>query len=554
MAALPIADRPAARESSRPSSAHRAANGWLAIVVLLSLPAAVPLLVILASTLSPDVETWSHLSRYVLPRVLGNTLVLVVGVASLTAVLGVGLAWLTAGCDFPGRRCFDWALLLPLAVPGYVLSTVAVGFLDYAGPLQTALRGWFGDGVWLPPIRSTGGVIVVMSLALYPYVYLLARSAFLTQGTRLLEAARTLGHGPGRAFWYVALPVARPWIVAGVALVAMETLADFGTVAVFNYDTFTTAIYRAWFGLFSVSAALELAAVLMLIVAVALAVERRARSGAGFSVEAPTRAPIRVVLGPRARWVAALCAAAVLLLGFGLPFVQLLVWAARHAATDLDSRYLGFVGRSVTLAGLAALIVLAAAVLLAYGTRIDPRGITRAFARVATLGYAVPGTVLAVGIIVPVALASRTLGAWLGPGVAVPYLQGTLVTLLLAYLARFFVVGYGPIESGLKRITPSIDEAAAGLGVRHLALLRRIHLPLMRSGIATAAILVFVDVMKEMPITLIARPFGWDTLAVRIFEMTSEGEWERAALPAVAIVIAGLIPILLLTRRSGHAS
>jgi iron(III) transport system permease protein len=528
-------------------------NRWLAVAGLLSLPTLVPLLVIGASILNPDVETWSHLGRYVLPRVISNTLVLVAGVATLTLVLGVTLGWLTAACDFPGRRFFDWALLLPLAIPGYVLATVAVGFLDYAGPLQSWLRQHFGTSAWIPPIRSTGGVILVMSLALYPYVYLLARGAFLTQGTRLLEAARMLGRPPRAAFWHVALPIARPWVAVGVALVSMETLADFGTVSVFNYDTFTTAIYRAWFGLFSVSAALELAAVLMVIVALALLIERIGRSRARFVVEQSHRPAQRFVLGNRLRWLAFALAAGVLLLGFALPFLQLFVWAMDHASTDLDDRYFGFAVRSLLLASFAAAIVVAASVLLGYAGRFDTRPATRVFTRIATLGYAVPGTVLAVGIIVPVALATRALDRWFGDAVAMPYLQGTLVTLLLAYLARFFFVGHGPVDSGLQRISRSIDDAAASLGVRGSAMLRRVHLPQLRGGLATAALLVFVDVMKEMPITLIARPFGWDTLAVRVFEMTSEGEWERAALPAVAIVLVGLAPVVLLTRRAAHA-
>jgi len=539
-------------ETAQPPRERR--SGWLLVAALLALPAAVPLIAIVFATLTPDTEVWAHLARYVLPRVIGNTLALVGGVLVLTAVIGVGLAWLTAACEFPGRRFFDWALMLPLAVPGYVLATIAVGFLDFAGPLQSALRAVLGESARLPPIRSGGGVVIVMSLALYPYVYLLARSAFATQGARVLEAARTLGHPPRRAFWSVSVPIARPWIVIGLALVAMETLADFGTVAVFNYDTFTTAIYRAWFGFFSVNAALELAAVLLLLVALALAAERYARSGARFAVETPARGATRLVLGRRARWFATGVAAGVLLIAFALPLLQLLVWAVQHAPRDLDLRYFGLVGRSLALASLAAALIVVAALLLAYATRCDGRRATRALARLATLGYAVPGTVLAVGVIVPVAFATRALEATFGPSSYVPYLQGTLVTLLLAYVARFMFVGHGAIDSGLQRITRSIDDAAAGLGVRRLALLQRVHLPLLRSGLAAGATLAFVDVMKEMPITLIARPFGWDTLAVRVFEMASEGEWERAALPAVAIVLVGLVPVAILTRRSVHAA
>lgn len=547
-------------EASRWHHNHHAARA-AALAGALALPALVPLLVIAGSLFQLETEVWSHLGRYILPDVIFNTLRLLVGVAVITGILGTGLAWLTAVCDFPGRRFFDWALLLPLAIPGYVLAFVAVGLLDYAGPLQGWLRREWGTSAWVPPIRSTNGwgVILVLSLALYPYVYLLARSAFLSQGKRVLEAAQTLGLSSRQAALKVALPMARPWIAAGLALVAMETLADFGTVSVFNYTTFTRAIYSAWFGLFSVSAALELAAVLMFFVLGALWLERSSRARVRYSGDrSGAYAERRIELKGAGRWGAFAAAASVFLLAFMLPFAQLLVWAAKHAATDFDLRYLGFALRSLTLAGSAAVVILGASVLLAYVTRAQPGPLTRVFARLGTLGYAIPGTVLAVGIFVPLAWFNNQLQAGLDAvlGDAAPsiYLQGTLVTVLVAYLARFLAVGFGPVESSLQRVTRSLDEAAISLGVSGAALLKRVHLPLLRTGIATGAALVFVDVMKEMPITLITRPFGWDTLAVRVFEMTTEGEWERAALPAVVIVLAGLIPVALLTRRGAHVA
>ncbi len=533
----------------------RHASRAAALATALALPALLPLLVVIGSLFNVDTEVWSHLSRYVLPEVIFNTVRLLAGVVILTAVLGTGLAWLTAVCDFPGRRFFDWALLLPLAIPAYVLAFVVVGFLDYSGPLQTWLRASWGTSAWMPAIRSSNGwgAILVLSLALYPYVYLLARSAFLSQGRRVLEAAQTLGLSARAAAWRVALPMARPWIATGIALVAMETLADFGTVAVFNYNTFTKAIYSAWFGMFTLSAALELAAILMLLVLVILWIERRSRARVRYGADrAGASSDSRIVLKGVSRWLACGAATLVFLGAFLLPFFQLLVWAADHLA-DFDLRYVGFAIRSLVLAGSAAVIILAAAVTLAYVTRMEPGRWTRSFARLGTIGYAIPGTVLAVGIVVPMAWFNNFLqgGLTLLLGASGPtlYLQGTLVTVLVAYLARFLAVGYGPVESGLQRVTRNIDEAAISLGVTRGALLKRVHLPLLRTGIATGAVLVFVDVMKEMPITLITRPFGWDTLAVRVFEMTSNGEWERAAVPAVAIVLAGLIPVALLTRR-----
>jgi iron(III) transport system permease protein len=538
-------------------------RGWrdpLSVVlgVLLCLPALVPLIVIAHATLSPEAEVWAHLARYVLPEVTFNTIKLLVGVALLSGVLGTALAWLTSICEFPGRRFFDWALLLPLAIPTYVLAFVAVGFLDYSGPLQTWLRELTGSSQWVPRIRSTGGVILVLSLALYPYVYLLARTAFLTQGRRALEAAQTLGFGRAAAMWKVALPMARPWIAAGVALVCMETLADFGAVSVFNYNTFTTAIYRAWFGMFSVNAALELAGVLLVFVIAAFALERSSRAGARFtSARDMSREAARLPLGPGMRWIAFTAAVLVLALAFVLPLVQLMVWSIENAG-DIDSRYWGFIARSLMLAGSAVVVIVSASLLLAYLERSRSTASMKTLVRLATLGYAVPGTVLAVGIVVPLVLLNNYLQGWLrdwfGASAPVLLLQGTLLAVLIAYLARFLTVGFNPVESGLQRITRSIDEAAASLGVVGTQLIRKVHVPLLRTSLATAATLVFVDVMKEMPITLITRPPGWDTLAVRVWEMTSEGEWERAALPAVAIVLVGLVPAAMLTRRGAHVA
>ncbi|MGH8178606.1 MAG: ABC transporter permease [Steroidobacter sp.] len=539
----------------------RTSRRWpgLILVVLLCLPALAPLLVIISAVAAPEVEIWTHLARYVLPEVVTNTLVLVLGVAVLAGVIGTGLAWLTSICEFPGRRFFDWALLLPLAIPAYVLAFVAVGFLDYAGPLQTWIRDAFGSSRWVPPIRSTGGVILVLSLALYPYTYLLARSAFLTQGRRALEAAQTLGLSRAAAGWRVTLPLARPWIAAGVALVCMETLADFGAVSVFNYNTFTTAIYRAWFGMFSVHAALELAAILMVFVLLALVLERRSRAGARFaSARDASRESSRFILRGVARWAATGSAALVFGTAFLLPVVQLLWWAADRATGDIDVRYWGFVLRSILLAGSAAVVIVAASLALAYVLRRQQAWSVRSIVRIATMGYAVPGTVLAVGILVPLVAINNFLQDLLrslfGPSAAVPLLQGTVLAVLLAYLARFLAVGFNPVETGLQRITQNVDEAAISLGVVGVKLVRKVHLPLLRTSLATAATLVFVDVMKEMPITLITRPFGWDTLAVRVFEMTSEGEWERAALPAIAIVLVGLVPAAMLTRRGAYVA
>lgn len=533
---------------------HRFFSGWRLASFAVAALVLVPVGVVLWSWFTPPADVWPHLRETVLPDVISNTVWLVLGVAAGTALLGVSLAWLTAVCEFPGRRIFAWALLLPLAMPAYVLAFVAVGLLDFTGPVQSALRDWFGSSQWFPHIRSRGGVIAVMTLALYPYVYLIARNAFLTQGRRAMEAAQSLGCSRRRAFFEIALPMARPWIVAGVMLVVMETLADFGTVAVFNYDTFTTAIYKAWFSLFSLPAALQLASVLVLFVFVVLLLEQYSRSRQRYTQAG--RASLqrdRFVLRGGTRWSAVAYCTLVVTLAFMIPLAQLLAWAWDVYAQDLDERYWGFLTRSLMLAGGAALLTGTLALILSYAGRRHTGAATRTANRIATLGYALPGPLLAVGVYAPVAWLDNhiidTARAYFGVEIG-QVLGGTLLVMMLAYIARFLAVAYNPVDANMQRITRSIDEAARSVGVRGWEMLRRVHLPILRGGALTAATLVFVDVMKEMPITLMTRPFGWDTLSVRIFEMTSEGEWQRAALPAVTLVLAGLLPIILLVRHS----
>ena len=533
------------------SSSPRAGSALAAILV--ALPMAAVLAAIAQGATGADPALWAHLAEHVLARVVANTAILVVGVVAIAVLLGTSLAWLTAACDFPGRAFFAWALLLPMAMPAYVLAFVAVATLDYAGAVPTAFRGWFGAGFAVPPIRSTGGVIAVLGLASYPYVYLMARGAFLTHGARVLEAAQSLGFGPWAGLFRVAIPLARPWLAGGAALVAMETLADFGAVSVFNYDTFTTAIYESWYGLFSIETALALALLLLGFVAVALAAERVAR-GRGWHVaaDAGSRAPARLLLPGMRGWLACGYATTVFAAGFVLPAIALARWAVEVAPFDLDARYVTYIVRTLALAAMAALACLVLALALGYATRQSSGPVPRVAARFATLGYAIPGTVLAVGVV-------STLGAIDGlwrslTGGAGLWLQGTVLALLFGYVARFLAVAYGPVQGGFTRIRPSLEEAARSLGLGTREVVARLHLPLLGAGLGTALLLVFVDVMKEMPITLMTRPFGWDTLAVRVFEMTAEGEWQRAALPALAIVAAGLLPVALLTWRMERAA
>ncbi|MCF8191781.1 MAG: iron ABC transporter permease [Burkholderiales bacterium] len=509
-----------------------------------------PLVVLLTRIGEADPALLEHLLGHVLPSVGANTLELLGLVVAGTAVLGASLAWLVSRYRFPGRDVFSWALILPMALPAYVLAFVTVGLLDFAGPLQTWLRTLLGPDLRLPPVRSLGGAALVLVLSLYPYVYLLCRNAFDSQGQRAMEAARSLGLSRRRAFWRVALPMSRPWLAAGLLLVTMETLADFGTVSVFNVDTFTTAIYKSWFGLFSLGTAAQLASVLLIIGFAIAVTENRLRDRAGYWSPGRGRTKEGERLSGGGAWLASAACSSVLLLAFVLPLAQLALWAVSDP-TGLDTASLRAAGRTLLLGLSAAALVVTMALLLAYARRESPGRVTHIAIRLATLGYAIPGAVLAVGVFVALSLADRTLPALAGIDWRI---GGTLVAILLAYVARFLAVGFGPVEAGMARIGRSLDEAARVLGAGNRRRLLRVHLPLLAPSLFSAAALVLVDVMKEMPITLMTRPFGWDTLAVRIFELTSEGQWEAAALPSLALVATGLLPLVLLNRQIHNAT
>jgi iron(III) transport system permease protein len=529
-------------------------NKWHYASGALALLVAIPLLVVFSGWLQPDTEIWTHLAETILSQLFINTIKLVIGVGFGVTLLGVTLAWLTTRCDFPGRGLFDWMLMLPLAIPAYVMAFVAIGLLDFSGPVQTALRSWFGTGhYWFPEIRSTGGVIAVMVLVFYPYVYMLARTAFLTQGRSTLEAAQTLGYGPLEVFRRVALPMARPAIVAGTSLALMETLADFGTVATFNYDTFTTAIYKAWFGFFSLQTASQLASLLLLFVFISLMTERATRRRAQYHDTMRSGKAARFLLHGWKGWSVTTALSLLFAIAFLIPFIQLCLWAMESISEEFDARYLGLLYHTLLLGFLAALLTSACALVLGFARRYQRDRLTALTVNIANLGYALPGSVLAVGIMIALTQSDHLfhhLTGLLGYDTTGQILGGSVVALLIAYVIRFMAVAYGPVETALSRIKYSLPEAARSLGAQPGDILTRSYLPLMRPGLLTAMILVLVDTMKEMPATLLMRPFGWDTLAVRIYEMTSEGEWERAALPAITLVLVGLLPVILLVRKT----
>jgi len=547
---------PAAAASLRGQPAARPhGTEWTIAAILVAAGLAAPVLVVLSSLLSPRGEIWRHLWRTQLVELLLNTLALLAGVAGGTLLVGTVLAWLVVHYRFPGRDLFEWALILPLAVPAYVIGFAFLGLLEFAGPLQTGLRQLVGPGVRLPELRSWGGVVLVMTLVFYPYVYLLARAAFREQGSAAVETARSLGRSPARAFLEVTLPLARPSLAAGVALAMMEALADFGTVATFGYRTLTEGVYRVWYGMFDRIAASQLAAVLLLFSAALLWLERASRGRRRFVQRprhGPEAAPV-TLRGVRAVGAFAACGG-VLGLAFALPVGQLVVWATQAArAGRVAPTFPALLANTLVLAGMAAVAACAVAVTLAYALRLHPAHATRAASRLASLGYALPGAVIAVGVLIPLAALDRSLVPPLERQLGQPLgllFTGSAVGLLYAYLVRFMAVSLQTVEASLTRIPPSLDDAARALGVSARGALRRVHLPLLRGGLATALVLVFVETMKEMPATLLLRPFGLNTLAVEVWERTSEAMWQEAAVPALAIVIAGLGPVLLVMRWS----
>lgn len=525
-----------------------------AAVVALSGLVALPVITVMSFVFYPAGEVWQHLVSTVLADYVINSLALMFGVAVGTLTIGVSTAWLTTVCRFPGRKVFEWALLLPLAMPAYIIAYTYTGMLDVAGPVQTSLREWagwsYGD-YWFPEIRSLTGAMLMLCLVLYPYVYLLARSAFLEQSVFVMDASRTLGCGPWQSFFRVSLPAARPAIIAGLLLALMETLADYGTVQYFGVATFTTGIFRTWFGLGDSAAAAQLSALLMLFVFALIMAERRSRRQARYHQQDSRSRPLPgyVLRGGRAFLASAACAVP-LALGFALPVGQLLVWASQTASEMVDERFVELTLNTLMLAALAASLAVVLALVMAYGRRVHDSALVAFAVRLAGMGYAVPGTVIAVGVMLPLAAVDNAVDGWLRASFGVSsglLLSGTLVALLFAYMVRFLAVSLQTVEAGLGKITPSMDDAARSLGYRSLEVVTRVHVPIMRGSLLTAVLLVFVDVMKELPATLILRPFNFNTLAVRAYELASDERLADSSSAAIAIVAAGIIPVLLLS-------
>ena len=505
----------------------------LASMILLALP----FIALTAQLFLPEYAIWSHLADTVLARYFVNSLVLCAGTMTGTFIIGTAVAWLCSVCEFPGRRLFEWILILPLAYPPYIIAYVYTGMLDYGGSLQDWLRA---AGLDTPlPIRSMGGAILMLTLVLYPYVYLLARASFIQQSRRIIEAGRTLGARPHSCFARIALPAARPAIIAGIAIVMMETLADYGTVEYFGISTFSVGIFRTWFGFGSIAAAAQLSVLLLAFVVVLLTIEKRARRRARYYDTKPHPfAPSYHLRGHHAAGAIVICALPPVL-GFLVPTMQLLVWAAKLLPTTEMAEYTVLIANSFGLAIVSSLVTLVLAIAIGYTRRLHPSPGMNLATQTISSGYAIPGIVIAISVLV----LFTAVGDWLEIA-----LGGGLAALIFAYTIRFLTLSYNPVDAGLEKISPSLDYAARTLNTSTPEVLMKIHMPLMRGGLMTALLMVFVEVIKELPATLVLRPFNFNTLAVRAFDLASDERFADIALPALSIVTVGVLPLIVLAK------
>ena len=526
---------------------------------------ALPVMAVVWLALAPSDDIWAHLVDTVLGHYVETTLLLMIGVGAGTLIIGAGTAWLVTMCRFPGCRVFEWAMLLPLAVPTYVLAYVYTDVLEFAGPVQGMFRTLFGwqssRDYWFPEIRSLGGAVAMMTLVLYPYVYLLSRAAFLEQSVCVLEVSRTLGKSPWRGFLSVALPLARPAIVVGVSLVLMEVLNDFGTVDFFAVATFTAGIYDVWLNMNSISGAAQLASVLLLFVLMLITIERYARRNQRFHHTSSKYSSLpRYPLTRGLAILAFVACLAPVLLGFLVPGGVLAGYAIAHYEESLTGDFWLYAANSLILSTIAAVLAVVIGLFMAYGARLGGGPVVKAATRFASLGYAVPGAVLAIGVIIPMASFDNAFDSLMRGAFGIPvglFLSGTIFAVVYGYLTRFTALSYGTLEASLSKVTPSMDGAARTLGCGPAALLRRIHLPLMRGSILGAGLLVFVDCMKELPMTVILRPFNFETLATYVHQFASDELLEESALGALTIVATGILPVILLSltiarSRPGH--
>ena len=530
-------------------------RNWLIASVLIAIIITSPIIAIIWIAISPEENVWLHLATSVLPTYIFNSVVLMLGVGTFVAIMGTGTAWLVAMCEFPGAKIFAWALILPMAMPAYVVAYVYTDFLEFAGPVQTSLRLLFSwttsSDYWFPQIRSLGGAITVLSLVLYPYVYALTRASFLEQSISTLEAGRVLGLTGAQNFFYTSLPLARPAIVVGVTLCLMETLSDFGTVDYFAVRTLTVGIFDVWFGMENRGGAAQIALVLLSFIIILIWLERSSRKRQRFHNSSKNQSMKKIKLKGWRSFLAIVSCLVPIVTGFVLPGAILFYHALNNIEGFYSTKYIEYAGNSFTMAGSATLIIVLTGIFLAYAARICPNLLVKIAVRVASIGYAIPGAALAIGILISIgaidSVFTKTVKLTFGFSANV-LIGGGLVALLFGYTTRFLAIALGSAEAGLSKVTYNMDMAARTLGSGPRSTLFSVHAPLIRSSIISGSVLVFVDIMKELPATLILRPFNFETLATFVYQYASDELLNECAPAALTIVLAGLLPVLLLNR------
>lgn len=527
-------------------------NKWTGYALIILLFVATPLVTILFKLFASPGGSWSHIANNLLYGYFQNTLLLLLGVAALTFLLGVSTAWLVSNYEFPGRRYFEWLLILPLGFPGYIMAYTYVGILDYTGPIQTFFRNTFDISFKgsLIDIMNLPGAIFILSITLFPYVFLISRSSFLQQSKTMQEASFLLGANRTKTFFKIALPMARPAIVAGIALASMEVLNDYGTVKYFGVNTFTTGIFRAWFSMGDATTAIYLAAILMIFVFVILYLESLQRGNRQYSsVNGLNKPTARIEVSMQKKLLYSAICTIIFLISFLIPFLQLLKWVWLTHEKVVNQEFLTLIYRSFGLAAIAGVLIVIFSVILLYALRLSPFKWVKSITKVATLGYAIPGAVIAVGVMIPLLAFDKWIyDTLLSARTAGLFLSGTLFALIFAYIVRFMAVGYNPVEAGFQKIGIHVNEASRLLGVRSTKTLWKIDLPLIKTTLFSGILLVFVDVLKELPLTLILRPFNYQTLATKAFDMATNEMIAESANAAVIIILTGIIPIIFLNQ------
>lgn len=525
-------------------------NRWAGLALVIVVLVAIPILTLMTNIFGPPGSSWEHLKENLLAGYFVNTLALLAGVALCTFILGVSTAWVISTYDFPYRKYLEWLLILPLGFPGYIMAYTYTGLLDYAGPIQSFLRNSLDITVsgGIIDIMNLPGAIFILSITLYPYVYLLARASFLQQSKTLQEAAFLLERSKIRVFFKIALPMARPAIVGGVALASMEVLNDYGVVKYFGVSTFTTGIFRSWFSMGDAPTAIYLAVILLLFVFVLLFVENVQRGDRRFVANSMTKPIERSPLPFAGRYMMTAMCLFIFLISFLVPLMQILYWVSLTYHKVIDWEFFVLIYRSFSLAVVSGIIIVILSVILLYALRLNPFKWVKNVTKLAILGYAIPGAVVAIGIMIPVLRLDKFLASQFSPDGVGLWITGSLSVVVFAYVVRFMAVGYQPVDSGFQKVGIGINEASRLLGAGPGKALFRIDLPMIKSSLFTGILLVFVDVLKELPLTLILRPFNYHTLATKAFDMATNEMIAESANAALVIILTGIIPIIFLNR------